>query len=59
MVGVMVIGGAQLLVIGVLGEYIGKLLAEMKGRPVYFVAEHSVTTAETPARESTKPRAAG
>jgi glycosyltransferase involved in cell wall biosynthesis len=57
MVGVMVIGGAQLLVIGVLGEYIGKLLAESKGRPVYFVAEHSVTPAETPAREN--PRAAG
>ena len=41
-VGLMVLGGVQLMMIGVLGEYIGKLLSEIKGRPVYFVAEHSV-----------------
>jgi glycosyltransferase involved in cell wall biosynthesis len=44
-VSVMVIGGVQLILIGVLGEYIGKLLSEIKGRPVYFVAEHSVKRA--------------
>ena len=32
------------VMIGVLGEYIGKLLSEIKARPVYFVAEHSVKT---------------
>jgi glycosyltransferase involved in cell wall biosynthesis len=48
-VGIMVIGGVQLLMIGILGEYIGKLLSEIKARPVYFVAEHSVKQAdETP-----------
>ena len=36
MVGIMVIGGVQLLMIGVLGEYIGKLLAEIKAPPVLF-----------------------
>jgi glycosyltransferase involved in cell wall biosynthesis len=41
-IGIMVIGGVQLLMIGVMGEYIGKVLSELKGRPVYFVAEHSV-----------------
>jgi polyisoprenyl-phosphate glycosyltransferase len=41
-VGVMVLGGVQLIMIGVVGEYIGKLLEEIKGRPVYFVAEHDV-----------------
>jgi hypothetical protein len=45
-VGLMVIGGVQLLMIGILGEYIGKMLNEIKGRPVYFVAEHSVKSAD-------------
>ena len=44
-VGMMVIGGVQLVMIGVLGEYVGKLLSEIKARPVYFVAEHSVFSA--------------
>jgi len=39
-IGIMVIGGVQLLMIGVMGEYIGKVLFELKRRPVYFVAEH-------------------
>src|SRR6476659_7656029 len=59
-IGMMVIGGAQLVMIGVLGEYIGKLLSEIKGRPVYFVAEHRLTAAkdETSAKTIAKPRAA-
>lgn len=51
MVGVMVLGGMQLIMIGVVGEYIGKILSELKARPIYFVAEHSVKTAE-PAKTS-------
>jgi glycosyltransferase involved in cell wall biosynthesis len=49
-VSVMVIGGVQLILIGVLGEYIGKLLSESKARPVYFVAEHSVKRASGSAK---------
>ncbi|HZP70996.1 MAG TPA: glycosyltransferase family 2 protein [Pseudolabrys sp.] len=49
-VSVMVIGGVQLILIGVLGEYVGKLLSEIKGRPVYFVAEHSVKRANESAK---------
>jgi glycosyltransferase involved in cell wall biosynthesis len=44
-IGLMVIGGVQLMMIGIMGEYIGKLLSEIKARPVYFVAEHTVKTA--------------
>jgi glycosyltransferase involved in cell wall biosynthesis len=40
-VGLMTIGGVQLIMIGVLGEYIGKILSELKARPIYFVAEHT------------------
>ena len=49
-VSVMVIGGVQLILIGVLGEYVGKMLSEIKGRPVYFVAEHSVRRASEAAK---------
>jgi hypothetical protein len=45
-VGLMVIGGVQLMMIGILGEYVGKMLSEIKARPVYFVADHSVKSAE-------------
>ena len=40
-VGLMTIGGVQLIMIGIVGEYIGKILSELKARPIYFVAEHS------------------
>jgi glycosyltransferase involved in cell wall biosynthesis len=48
-VGLMTIGGVQLIMIGIVGEYIGKILSELKARPIYFVAEHSEkrATAET------------
>ncbi len=56
-VGLMVLGGVQLMMIGVLGEYIGKLLSEIKGRPVYFVADHSEKYADESLKENARPRA--
>jgi polyisoprenyl-phosphate glycosyltransferase len=52
-IGIMVIGGVQLLMIGVMGEYIGKVLAETKQRPIYFVAEHAIKQARQESGETT------
>src|SRR6187431_398614 len=46
MIGLMTIGGVQLIMIGIVGEYIGKILSELKARPIYFVAEHSEKRAD-------------
>src|ERR1700674_3466418 len=48
-VGLMTIGGVQLIMIGIVGEYIGKILSELKARPIYFVAEHSEKRVEAKA----------
>jgi hypothetical protein len=48
----MVIGGVQLIMIGIMGEYIGKILSELKSRPVYFIAEHQVKRADAAPQET-------
>jgi glycosyltransferase involved in cell wall biosynthesis len=37
MVAVLFLGGVQLIFIGVMGEYLGRLFNEAKGRPLYFL----------------------
>ena len=39
MVVVTFIGGIQLIVLGVIGEYIGDIHAEVKSRPLYVVGD--------------------
>jgi polyisoprenyl-phosphate glycosyltransferase len=67
---VVLLGAAQMFVLGMIGEYLGRLYLEAKRRPTYIVADvigpvagtpklghHSVTTAtsETPIGNGTRP----
>ena len=55
MVAVLFMGGVQLVAIGVIGEYLGRLFNEAKGRPLYFV--NSLDASGTPFESAAPPAA--
>jgi glycosyltransferase involved in cell wall biosynthesis len=51
MVVVLFLGGVQLITIGILGEYIGRMFDETKNRPLYLVEEYHPATDTQPLPE--------
>ena len=39
MVSVLLIGGLNLFTLGIIGEYVGRMYTEVKGRPLYVVRD--------------------
>ncbi len=58
-VAVLFVGALQLLCLGLLGEYVGRLYAEAQHRPLYFVASDTADESGTPGQRhlSEAPRA--
>jgi undecaprenyl-phosphate 4-deoxy-4-formamido-L-arabinose transferase len=49
---ILIIGGVQLLAIGILGEYLGRVLLTLNLRPQYVVAETVGVNAASPQSRS-------
>ncbi|KGN36138.1 glycosyltransferase family 2 protein [Knoellia subterranea] len=41
------VGAVQLLALGILGEYVGRMYSAMQSRPTYFIAHDSLSSEET------------
>jgi glycosyltransferase involved in cell wall biosynthesis len=56
-VSIMFFAGVQLLTLGIMGEYIGRIFAEVKRRPLYLVAERLEDETNIMPQDPTRPGA--
>lgn len=56
-ISVMIFSGVQLISLGVIGEYLGRVYEEVKARPLFIVAEEIGATLPADTIQSEKPRA--
>ncbi len=59
MVVILFLGGAQLMTIGILGEYVGRMFDETKGRPLYLIQNRYPRTDSSPGHAEAGSRMAG
>jgi polyisoprenyl-phosphate glycosyltransferase len=53
---VLLLGGIQLITVGIIGEYVARIYDEVKGRPLYLVRDARNLTAEPPERAPSEPQ---
>jgi polyisoprenyl-phosphate glycosyltransferase len=56
MVSVMFFSGIQLIFLGIIGEYVGRIFAEVKERPLYILADEVGAQAAIPAKATARTR---